>query len=120
MKAVRVGAALYAVGPLACPRCGRRDTAHRDGYGILRQTCEGKHCHVSWEAIRLPPGATMQQLEPLFGVEVAGVLAEHPLFGVEVSTEPVYAQRAPDTPEPLMGWRRASAILFSLFNPGTP
>jgi hypothetical protein len=111
VKPIRVGAALYVVGPLQCPRCGRRDVAHHEGYGILRQTCDGKACRASWVAIRLPPGATAAHLEHAFGLEVARAIGTAFVVGADAAT---YAQRAPDVPEPLMGWHRAASILFSL------
>lgn len=118
MTALRIGAVLYTVGPLACPRCGKR-VEHQDGYGVQRLTCGGKVCRRSWEAVRLPPGTTATQLEAVFGRDMALAMSERWAQDGTIAvdaTEPTYAQRSPDTPEPLMGWHRASAILFSLFN----
>jgi hypothetical protein len=129
VKPVRVGLAVYVVGPLACPRCGRADRTHLSSIGILRLACDGTHCRAGWEAVRLPPGATGQQLIDAYGLDVARavILALRPhddamsddalaLAPVPLADPlvPQYLHRMPDTPEPPMGWRRAAGILHSI------
>jgi hypothetical protein len=131
MNAVRVGAAVYLLGPLACPRCGRRDPTHLDGYGIFRPTCRGKQCRCSWTAVRLPPGVTAAQLADTIGgpaavallTELGTLKPGYTLADLRTAVVPggaqeaLYVQRAPDTPEPLMGWHQATTILNSLMRP---
>lgn len=114
MRPVRVGSALYAVGPLACPRCNR--PAYESAIGILRLTCEGSKCHQSWTAIRLPPGVTGAVLVSLYGSDVSVAVLETAPRALEAEG-PLYAQRAPDRPEPLMGWREAREVLDTLMPP---
>lgn len=114
MKPVRVGSALYVVGPLACPRCNR--PAYESAIGILRLTCEGSRCHQSWTAIRLPPGATRTLVFELYGEVVVEALRLDSLAPLVYATDgPTYLQRAPDQPEPLMGWREAQAVMQHVF-----
>lgn len=116
MRPVRVGSALYVVGPLACPRCRR--PAHEAAIGILRLTCEGATCHQSWTAIRLPPGSTSTILEELYGADVAVALGADSLAPLVFAIDgAVYLQRAPDSPEPLMGWREARSVLDRVMPP---
>jgi hypothetical protein len=131
MNPVRVGATLYVLGPLVCPRC-RRPPAHLDGYGIFRPTCAaGKRCRCSWTAARLPPGVTAAQLAAVIGgpamvallTELGALRPDYTLAELETAPvpvaahEPIYVQWAPDSPEPLMGWRQATSILTSLMRP---
>lgn len=131
MKPARVGSALYLVGALQCPRCGRRDLAHLEGIGIFRPTCTGKRCRASWTAVRLPPGCTGRQLIDVIGPLAARIVLvaldpqNGPCSDMELEVivvpgaaqEALYVQRAPDTPEPLMGWRQAQQIMNSLMGP---
>jgi hypothetical protein len=127
VKALRVGDAVYTIGPLACPRCGQSDHT-RASYGIVQLHCTGKRCRVRWVALRLPPGVTGETLLDLYGEAVAravhGALcpdadgcSQDALAAWVLpipTTAPYYLQRIPDTPEPLMGWMRADHMLRSL------
>jgi hypothetical protein len=127
MKPLRVGDALYTIGVLACPRCGRPDHT-RDSFGIVTLHCTGKRCRVRWVALRLPPGSTGETLLHLYGEAVAravhGALCpdadgcSQDALAAWVLPIPAtiayYLQRIPDTPEPLMGWHRADVMLRSL------
>src|SRR5881398_2417051 len=69
MRPVRVGDALYTVGPLSCMHCGAPDHT-RDVVGLLTLTCSGKRCRKRWLALRLPPGTTGAVLLELYAEDV--------------------------------------------------
>jgi hypothetical protein len=127
MRPIRVGEALYTVGPLACMHCGAPDHT-RDAVGLLTLTCSGKRCRKRWLALRLPPGTTGAVLLELYGEDVARAIHRAVCpdadgcsrDALEAWILPIsatiaqYLQRLPDIPEPLIGWYRADRMLRSL------
>jgi hypothetical protein len=127
MRPVRVADALYTIGGLCCLHCGRRDHT-RSAVGILHLTCTGKACRKPWVALRLPPGTTGAQILELYGELVARAIHRAVCPDADgcssdalaawvlpiSATDPVYLQRLPDVPEPVVGWHKAGSMLRSL------